>query len=40
MFGQWIGETMITDERVFTEGFVPGDVVHRHEQLDRLSGAL
>ena len=40
MFVSTLGETMITDERVFTEGFVPGDVVHRHDQLDRLSGAL
>lgn len=40
MFERPFGETMITDERVFEEGFVPGDVVHRHEQVNQLSGAL
>lgn len=31
---------MIADERVFEEGFVPADVVHRHDEVNRLSAAL
>ncbi|MFB6162499.1 MAG: Cdc6/Cdc18 family protein [Halococcoides sp.] len=31
---------MITDARVLTAEFVPRDVEHRHEEIDRLSAAL
>lgn len=31
---------MIVDERVLTEAFVPREVVHRHEEINRLSAAV
>ncbi|MDG5777520.1 Cdc6/Cdc18 family protein [Haloarculaceae archaeon H-GB2-1] len=31
---------MLTDARVLQEDFVPADVVHRHEEVNRLSAAL
>lgn len=31
---------MLAEERVFEEGFVPSDVVHRHDEVNQLSSAL